>query len=124
MSSRVSWWNLKVFSSNAKSASSGFSMSSQNPCLPVCRHSAIWSVTGSLRGPWVAIRYRIATPHPDPPPQGGRELSAPGAGRDQTTALFDLGAGARVLQLLEDAFRLFAIDALLDRLGRLVDQVL
>src|SRR5207302_11355445 len=44
--------------------------------------------------------------------------------RSAKTRLLDLGASARVLELLQDALGLFAVDALHDRLRRLVDQVL
>src|SRR5712691_6758805 len=90
-------------------------MSSQNPCLPSNRQAAMGVASGSTSGPWVAIRC-LAT----------NSLSPwAGWGGDQSPSpLLDLGAGACVLQLLQDGFGLFAVDALLDRLGRLVDQVL
>src|SRR5919197_3337878 len=67
-------------------------------------------------------------PLPDPPRRGEGVGTPPpkgeGASGRWTESLLDLGAGAGVLQLLQDALGLFAVDTLLDRLWRLVDQVL
>src|SRR5713226_1893619 len=87
-------------------------MSSQNPCLPSSKQAEIDSASGSTSGPCVAIRCLATTSRFR---WGGDQSPSP---------LLDLGAGACVLQLLQDGFGLFAVDARLDRLGRLVDEVL
>src|SRR6202011_4142965 len=90
-------------------------MSSQNPCLASTRQAAMDSAVASTNGPCAAIRC-LATSSVSP---------WEGWGGDQSPSpLLDLGAGACVLQLLQDGFGLFAVDTLLDRLGRLVGQVL
>src|ERR1700724_179085 len=91
-------------------------MSSQNPCLPSSKQAAMDFGSGSTSDPCVAIRCRVTY---SLPPSG-----RVGEGVNPLPLLLDLGAGARVLELLQDTFRLFAVDPLLDRLGSLVHQVL
>src|ERR1700737_3520099 len=90
-------------------------MSSQNPCLFSARQAAMDSACASTSGPCVEIRCLATTSRFPQRRWGGDQPPSP---------LLDFGAGACVLQLLEDRFGLFAVDALLDGLGRLVDQVL
>src|SRR5947209_9824420 len=98
-------------------------MSSQNPCFPFARQASRLSGVASSGGPSVATMWRI-----EPwalSPSRSATLSGAVLGRAGVTVrLLDFRASARVLQLLQDALGLFPVDALLDRLGRLVDQVL
>src|ERR1700704_5293335 len=96
-------------------------MSSQKPCLPFVRQASRLSGVGSSDGPSVATTCRIEPCALSP----SRSATLAGAvlGRAGVTVfLLDFRASARVLQLLEDGFGLFAVDALLDRLGGLVGQ--
>src|SRR2546423_4478158 len=98
-------------------------MSSQKPCLPFARQASRLSGVGSRDGPSVATTCRTEPCALSP----SRSATLAGAvlGRAGATVfLLDFRASACVLQLLEDALGLFPVDALLDRLGPLVDQVL
>src|SRR5207253_6030219 len=98
-------------------------MSSQKPCAPFFRQASRLSGVGSSGGPSVATTCRIEPCALSP----SRSATLAGAVLDRvgfTACLLDFRASARVLQLLQDGFSLFAVEALLHRLGRLVDQVL
>src|SRR5437879_3165044 len=97
-------------------------MSSQKPCAPFLRQASRPSEVGSSGGPSVATTCRIEPCALSP----SRSARLAGAVLDRagfTACLLDFRASARVLQFFQDALCLFAVDALLDRLGRLVNQV-
>src|SRR5207248_8641045 len=98
-------------------------MSSQKPCFPSLRQASRLLAVGSSCGPSVATRCRIEPCTRSP----WRSATLAGAVLDRAgfvVCLLDFLASAGILQFLEDAFRFLPIDALLDRLRRLVDQVL
>src|SRR5438552_14768759 len=98
-------------------------MSSQKPCFPSLRQASRLTGVGSSWGPSVATRCRMEPCSRSP----WRSATLAGAVLDRAgfeVCLLDFRASAGILQFLEDAFRFLPIDALLDRLRRLVDQVL
>src|SRR2546429_10021995 len=98
-------------------------MSSQNPCLPFARQASRLSGVGSSDGPSVATTCRIEPWALSPSRSATLAGAVPGRA-GVIVRLLDFRASARVLQLLQDALGLFPVDALLDRLGGLGDQVL
>src|SRR2546423_14657679 len=96
-------------------------MSSQKPCVPFLRQARRRSDVGSSGGPSVATTCRIE-PWALSPSRSATLAGAVLGRAGATFCLLDFRASARVLQFLEDALGLFPVDALLDRLGRLVDQ--
>src|SRR5712691_525661 len=98
-------------------------MSSQKPCFPALRQANRLSAVGSSCGPSVATRCRMEPCARSP----WRSATLAGAVVDRAgfvVCLLDFRASAGILQFLQDAFSFLAVDALLDRLGRLVHQVL
>src|SRR5437764_15240068 len=98
-------------------------MSSQQPCFPSLRQASRLTGVGSSWGPSVATRCRMEPCSRSP----WRSATLAGAVLDRAgfvVCLLDFRASAGILQFLEDTFRFLPIDALLDRLRGLVDQVL
>src|SRR5437762_6374398 len=98
-------------------------MSSQKPSFPSFRQARRLLAVGSSCGPAVATRCRME------PCSRSRWRSATLAGAVLDGAgfvgcLLDFRPSAGILQVLEDAFRLLPIDALLDLLRGLVREVL